>query len=81
MSAPNRYPGICSQCGEDVPTRSGICLPGLDSKGRRWVILCGTCGGVSRTPGIVAYRIGDKTYTRNARGVCEDAPCCGCCTI
>lgn len=22
-----------------------------------------------------------KTYTRNVRGLCEDAPCCGCCTI
>jgi membrane-bound inhibitor of C-type lysozyme len=22
-----------------------------------------------------------KTYYRNARGRCEDAPCCGCCTI
>lgn len=22
-----------------------------------------------------------RTFTRNARGRCEDAPCCGCCTI
>jgi len=22
-----------------------------------------------------------KTFTRNSRGRCEDAPCCGCCTI
>lgn len=22
-----------------------------------------------------------KTYTRNTKGRCEDAPCCGCCTI
>lgn len=22
-----------------------------------------------------------NTVTRNARGTCEDAPCCGCCTF
>jgi len=24
---------------------------------------------------------GSQTFYRNARGRCEDAPCCGCCTI
>ena len=24
---------------------------------------------------------GPKTFYRNVRGRCEDAPCCGCCTI
>jgi hypothetical protein len=24
---------------------------------------------------------GAKTFYRNARGRCIDAPCCGCCTI
>jgi hypothetical protein len=22
-----------------------------------------------------------RTFSRNAKGRCEDAPCCGCCTI
>lgn len=26
-------------------------------------------------------RIGRNTFYRNKRGRCEDAPCCGCCTI
>jgi hypothetical protein len=26
-------------------------------------------------------RIGGKEFYRNKRGTCEDAPCCGCCTI
>jgi hypothetical protein len=26
-------------------------------------------------------RIGGRDYYRNRRGKCEDAPCCGCCTI
>ena len=25
--------------------------------------------------------IGGQSYYRNRRGRCEDAPCCGCCTI
>jgi hypothetical protein len=27
------------------------------------------------------FRIGGRDYFRNKRGRCEDAPCCGCCTI
>ena len=27
------------------------------------------------------YVIGNQEFIRNARGRCEDAPCCGCCTI
>jgi hypothetical protein len=27
------------------------------------------------------YNIGGQEYYRNKRGRCEDAPCCGCCTI
>lgn len=27
------------------------------------------------------YQIGGREYYRNKRGRCEDAPCCGCCTI
>jgi hypothetical protein len=31
----------------------------------------------------VSYEIRTSggTFYRNKRGVCEDAPCCGCCTI
>jgi hypothetical protein len=27
------------------------------------------------------FIIGGRAYYRNKRGTCEDAPCCGCCTI
>ena len=27
------------------------------------------------------YRISGRDYFRNKAGLCEDAPCCGCCTI
>lgn len=28
-----------------------------------------------------SFTFGDKTFYRNKKGRCEDAPCCGCCTI
>ena len=27
------------------------------------------------------YRIGSRDYYRNKAGLCEDAPCCGCCNF
>ena len=27
------------------------------------------------------FTIGKNEYYRNKNGLCEDAPCCGCCTI
>ena len=27
------------------------------------------------------YRFGNNEFYRNKAGRCEDAPCCGCCTI
>ena len=27
------------------------------------------------------FNVGGREYYRNKRGTCEDAPCCGCCTI
>ena len=27
------------------------------------------------------FQINGREYYRNKRGKCEDAPCCGCCTI
>ena len=33
-------------------------------------------------PGYISdvYSIGGREYYRNKRGLCIDAPCCGCCT-
>ncbi len=37
----------------------------------------------TRSEGLVShvFNIGGNEYYRNKRGRCEDAPCCGCCTI
>jgi hypothetical protein len=38
-------------------------------------------GGYRRTNGPIEVRTSGGTFTQNARGRCEDAPCCGCCTF
>lgn len=80
----NKYAGTCSRCGTYVPSRGGQ----LNRVGGRWAITCADCA--SEDP--VAFSRGDATsygvvfssgerYIRNRNGRCEDAPCCGCCTI
>ena len=27
------------------------------------------------------YNVGGREYYRNKKGLCIDAPCCGCCTV
>ncbi len=37
--------------------------------------------GSRRRNGVISIRTSGGSFTRNANGRCEDAPCCGCCTI
>jgi hypothetical protein len=67
-----KYPGRCSQSGARIN-------PGD-------VILYDTATNRARlqpdSDSITFYgETGPATFYRNARGRCEDAPCCGCCTI
>ena len=72
----NKYPGACVICGASVPANGGECT----KNGRRWTVAHSNCvkSGHRRVDSIV---IGGNHYTRNKGGRCEDAPCCGCCTI
>lgn len=70
----NRYDARCFACGGIVPRNGGA----LMKRGGRWVVFHPTCSSGGRVNTII---IGGREYTRNARGRCEDAPCCGCCTI
>ncbi len=67
-----KYRGTCARTGAAI-------LPGdlIDYKNKRAVL-------VKRNPGSDRsdlFITGGREYIRNARGTCEDAPCCGCCTI
>jgi len=88
-----RYPGRCAATGRRFPAGSTIdydratkrailvdsnpAEDGAESHGaylaRQTRTGAGSVSNVFRTSG--------GTFYRNKRGRCEDAPCCGCCTI
>lgn len=81
--AVNRYPAPCAVCGAIVPRRAGVLSPGDTPEpalravgGWRVTHLACTDG----EPGVIVTVFNSgATVTRNRRGTCEDAPCCGCC--
>lgn len=70
----NRYAAHCHYCAGKVPAAGGS----LFKSAGAWRVAHLACQRGERVNTLV---IGGKEYTRNARGICEDAPCCGCCTI
>ncbi len=73
----NRFSGQCD-CGNDVPAGQGTLYR---SRNRRWRILCASCAPKANPELICVQTSSGWSGTRNARGRCEDAPCCGCCTF
>ena len=70
----NRYPGKCADCGGPVAAKAGT----LEKIGRRWLVRHLAC---SEGEHVSVFNIGGREFIQNSRGRCEDAPCCGCCTI
>ena len=74
--SPNRFPATCAVCGTRVAARAGT----VQSIGGSWLatyhLAC-----ASGSPQVYEVRTSGWTGTRNVRGRCEDAPCCGCCTF
>ena len=76
-----KYRGRCCESGAEI-------LPGdeiqFDTVSRQaWLAEHGDCKRQA-TPerrGSDLLVIGGRSYIRNKRGRCIDAPCCGCCTI
>ena len=72
-----KYPGRCSRTG--APIRPGDEIA-YDTATRTAYITC-----EDDAQEINTITLNDqgryRTFTRNARGRCVDAPCCGCCTI
>lgn len=80
-----KFPGYCAQTGARI-------LPGdtIDYYGRGRSILRARASARDLDspdirPSDVAvsdhFVIGGQSFYRNRNGRCEDAPCCGCCTI
>ena len=66
-----RYPGTCARTGRAIKPGDVITF----TSGRK-PVLVQQMHNVSDT-----VQFGDRTFYRNRNGRCEDAPCCGCCTI
>ena len=80
MPRTNKYPGTCVACGGRVAARSGT----LERAGRVWTVTHLDCDRQSHSaasPVSHVFQTSGGTFYRNTRGRCEDAPCCGCCTI
>jgi hypothetical protein len=78
--AVNRYAGPCHICKANIPASGGLLVP---IPGRRARVAVHLACHDEGAPQVVEYRThpdGPVLMTRNVRGTCEDAPCCGCCT-
>lgn len=77
----NQYGAICHYCGRGVHPGCGT----MWKFRSRYYVAHPACAKAktrdSRPDEPSSIVIGGKEYTRNAKGRCEDAPCCGCCTI
>ena len=73
----NKYPGPCEHCGGTVAAHAGTCK----RVGRRWIVAHTDCNVAGEGAVSHVFNIGGQEFYRNKRGRCEDAPCCGCCTI
>jgi hypothetical protein len=73
-----KYRGRCAKTGAPIVPGDEIYFDTItrdawiteehgDPDGSRWV--------------SNVFNIGGKEFYRNKKGRCEDAPCCGCCTI
>lgn len=74
--AVNKYAGNCASCGNRVPAKGG----NLVREGRKWLVFHLACRDAG-APQVNSITTSGGTFYRNVRGRCEDAPCCGCCTI
>jgi hypothetical protein len=73
----NKFAGKCRYCDVIVPPNGGT----VDKYGKHWRVAHLSCAG-KKAPSVVGISFGSgETFTRNANGRCEDAPCCGCCIV
>jgi len=72
-----RYPGKCARTGAAIrpgdtitftPARKAVLVQRMHNDGVSDVF-------------VFSGEDGSRAFYRNKNGRCEDAPCCGCCTI
>lgn len=74
-----KYPGKCARSGQAIRPGDVISF----TAARRPVLVSTRThahGGVSDVF-VFSGEDGSRAFYRNKAGRCEDAPCCGCCTI
>ena len=72
-----RYPGTCARTGRAI--RPGDMITFTSARKPVLVQQQHNDNVTPYTSDVIAF--GDRTFYRNCNGRCEDAPCCGCCTI
>lgn len=72
-----RYPGRCAETGARIKPGD---LIDYDKRLKRSVLVTHRTESDDRYVSHVIRTSGGEFY-RNKAGRCEDAPCCGCCTI
>lgn len=86
-----RYSGKCARTGRPIVPGDTI---DYDRRSKRATLIAASTtepGDNTEETGFIApdtgryvshtFRTSGGTFYRNKRGRCEDAPCCGCCTI
>ena len=68
-----RYPGVCARTGRAIRPGDVIAF----TAARKAVLV------QQRVSDTIVFfgDSGAREFYRNRNGRCEDAPCCGCCTI
>ena len=76
-----RYPGFDSITGHKINPGDEIKYDTVTRKA--WIVEPGDMVRPFSNSGAVTFygENGASRFYRNPRGRCEDAPCCGCCTI
>ena len=72
----NKYSAACATCSVEVPANGGT----ITREGRRWIVRHTACADAGAPAVLHATTSSGHTSSVNARGMCEDAPCCGCCS-
>ena len=75
-----KYPGTCACCGEPFNAGDWINY----QRSTKEVIACPNCHEQEPWDYEQDERgadYGGRRYYQNPKGICEDAPCCGCCGL